>query len=366
MLAIFDGYIPLECDGLSSVTKLGGRPAFMKALATAPVADATAAGMTAPKLLERDAVCGRCKQPLYLLSQSFCPLREATNRMMYVFCCNSAACAPFPEESWACFTVQVDSEDADAANDEEDDPALRRVDPPVKGQPPYDATAVGPGAFPPVATDIVEEPLKEHIELSEEEEELKRRIENQDEETAQRARADLEELEQNVDLRNKTTDVYYEKFRRRVARAPSQVLRYQRNGFPIFMDPEQTIYVTIPPCSDCGGKMCMELQVMPTALYFVHSSDFVDRRPAVGRTSGDDGVDFATATVYTCAQGCRASLAGVRVKREFVFVEPPPSLASEEEQRAGKMAFREMVSGTGVGPLAAGLGAPSTVEDVAE
>jgi hypothetical protein len=327
MLAVFDGYMRQADDHLTSVTKLGGRPAFLNDMKS-----------TIAKQVLGRAQCKRCNGALFLLAQCYCPLRDGFNRMMYVFACNKARCCEYPAESWCAFSVQRDEEDpAVLAEDEED---FQRLDEPEK------LTKL---AFPSVATFVEEEPDKETIVQTDVEKEMQRMAEVNANTDQNIKETDLEELEQNVDLKDKATDEYYEKFRSRVARMPSQVLRYQVNGMPIFMNPDKTIDVSIPPCTACGGPCSMELQVMPTALYYLKAAQCAPE-------GGSDGLDFATATVYTCARRCRAAARGVVVREEHIFVEPPPSAADEKSAREGRMSLRETVTGSAdaQGPTAAG------------
>eukprot|EP00672_Neobodo_designis_P022319 CAMPEP_0174848708 /NCGR_PEP_ID=MMETSP1114-20130205/13678_1 /TAXON_ID=312471 /ORGANISM="Neobodo designis, Strain CCAP 1951/1" /LENGTH=372 /DNA_ID=CAMNT_0016083013 /DNA_START=33 /DNA_END=1151 /DNA_ORIENTATION=+ len=340
MLAVFDGYLALSDDLLSSVTKLGGRPAFLPGRETGAAAEVLS-----------KAVCGRCKGPMFLVAQCYCPLRDNKNRMMYVFACNKACCTVFPDDAWRAFTVQCDFEDP--ALDDEEAADLNRL--------PQPDGALKKTMFPPVATAIEEEPEGEEIEQTELEKRMQAQAEAQeavDESAAATAsdsdgegkpqgprkdkgdatRAELEELEEKVDLKNKQLDEYYEEFRSRVARLPQQVLRYQINGEPIFMNPERTIAAKIPPCRKCGGPQCMEMQIMPTAIFYL-------RAAACAPEGGSDGMDFATVTVYHCAKSCEADLPGVVVSEQTVFVEAPPTAADEKAARGGKMSFRETVTG---------------------
>lgn len=333
MLAVFDGYfVDPAADALTSVTKLGGTPTFLAG------SDSEAA-----QAVRTRAVCKRCKRPMLLVAQSYCPLRDGANRMMYVFCCNRSACAQFPEDSWAALAVQCDRED----------PAIEEPAPETEqttdDAPEVAGSSSGGVAFPVSALAIDEEPAKEEIVQTDMEREMQRAAEAAADEPAGDADAkDLQELEEQVDLKDKATDAYYEKFRARVARAPRQALRYQLNGAPVFMNPEKTIYASIPPCPRCGGPQSMELQVMPTVLFFLRTAKVA---AAAGSDNGD-GTDFATVTVYACAQGCGGDRPGVVVDELAMFVEPPPTAEDEAAARGGKMSFHELVAGpSGPGPL---------------
>jgi pre-rRNA-processing protein TSR4 len=55
-------------------------------------------------------------------------------------------------------------------------------------------------------------------------------------------------------------DATFKKFKHRVARSPTQVLRYEREGQPLWVSnqnqPEQ-----MPPCPYCGSPRVFEFQV---------------------------------------------------------------------------------------------------------
>jgi hypothetical protein len=353
MLAIADGAMSTGTDQLSSVTKLGGRPTFMKRLTDD---DSGVAGGRVPAEVAAGAVCGTCATRMFLLAQCYCPLADGHNRMMYVFCCNRSACCALnagagvgaKKKNWRCVTVQCDSEDAEAEDDEEDHDDA--AGPQSRTREPFT-----PFAFPPVATYVDAEPMREAIVQTEQEKRIEAGIQDVGEEdldsadeakkVAAEARVELEGLEREVDLKNKVSDESFEAFRHRVARCPAQVLRYQPNGAPVYMNAEKCGAVAAPPCERCGGARSMELQVMPTSLYFLH----VDRHvPAASPAAdapkkADDGVDFGTVTVLTCAAQCGSAAPGVVVREEILLVEDAP--AADDARAGGKISMNELANG---------------------
>lgn len=272
---------------------------------------------------------------MYLLVQAFCPLPSVPvglphHRMLYVYCCNSAECAAKPTDSWRAFSYQLDVDDVEAfdANDSEDDEPV-----PVEATPAQFLRESH--SFPPVAIDILPEPSKEVIVPTDVEAEIIRTVEER-QRYGEADQEDLQELENHLDLKAKSTDYYFDHFRRRIARCGSQILRYQHGGAPIFMNMEKTLQVTVPPCTHCGGPRAMELQVVPTVLYYLRSKNYVP----VGKKSGDDGVDFATATVYVCKKGCLGTRKGMVLQEEFLFVEPAPTMG-EETGAEGRPSLRQ-------------------------
>ena len=100
-----------------------------------------------------------------------------------------------------------------------------------------------------------------------------------------------------------TTDASVVSFLARVAREPSQVLRYDRGGKPLWhgsngrCDP-----ATLPKCK-CGARREFEFQVMPQLLHFFQMDS--------------DALDFATIAVYSCPNSCAGSA------REVAHLQPP-------------------------------------------
>lgn len=258
--------------------------------------------------------------------------------MLYVFCCNSASCARQPSDSWCAFSIQADQEDTAALceNDEAEDDDVVQVSALLPSELPL-------CTFPPCYVSIDEEPAKEVIVPTDVEAEMIRMAEENARAGANEIKEeDLRELEAVVDLKDKKADYYYEKFRARVARAPTQVMRYHQRSpaavssgttststqqRPLFMNPDKVKrFLTIPACTHCGAALVHELQLMPTVLYYLQASHYIEP----GRSSGDEGVDFATATVYVCSQNCaRQHSRGVYLRREFVCVEEAPTIQDD-------------------------------------
>ncbi|XP_072907277.1 programmed cell death protein 2 [Hemitrygon akajei] len=87
-------------------------------------------------------------------------------------------------------------------------------------------------------------------------------------------------------------DQIFAKFKKRIALAPDQVLRYCRGGGPLWVSGNNTPTDNdIPNCS-CGARREFEFQVMPQLLNQLK----VDRL--------EESLDWGTLTVYTCAQSC--------------------------------------------------------------
>eukprot|EP00062_Callorhinchus_milii_P009737 gi/632953986/ref/XP_007892720.1/ PREDICTED: programmed cell death protein 2 [Callorhinchus milii] len=87
-------------------------------------------------------------------------------------------------------------------------------------------------------------------------------------------------------------DKIFDIFKKKIALAPDQVLRYCRGGSPLWVSGENIPKDTdIPNCS-CGAKRIFEFQIMPQLLYYLK----VD--------SLGESIDWGTLAVYTCEESC--------------------------------------------------------------
>ncbi|EKF38097.1 hypothetical protein MOQ_001697 [Trypanosoma cruzi marinkellei] len=345
LLGVFDGYMPLKRDALTSETKIGGTPTYFPALSETQTA-----------ILQKWTTCGVCGHPMFLLLQAFSPLPLASStlhhRMIYIFCCNSAACTLQPTCSWCAFTLQVDAVDESALEEEEEEETkdLLRCDHPLR------PAELPPNTFPPCFVDIVAEPKKkkEIIVPTELEAEMIR-VSEENARNAGITEADIKELERTIDLKDKPSDLDFEKFQRRLAREPRQVLRYyvrdplgkQENGvltptaLPLFMNPGKVRNnVRIPPCDNCGAALTHELQLMPTCVYYLRVGEYL----ATGKSTTDEGVDWGSVTVFVCSKDCSKDCSGVLLRRAFVFVEKAPALEDEAKETDGRQNLRSFMN----------------------
>jgi pre-rRNA-processing protein TSR4 len=109
----------------------------------------------------------------------------------------------------------------------------------------------------------------------------------------------------NLEAASQRSDKAYNKFMKRVAYARDQVLRYDRNGEPLWVSAEKTLSSSdIPPCSICGGRRVFEFQVMPQLLN------------ELGSISTEGFLDWGVLVVYTCEASCNG---GPAYKEEYVW-----------------------------------------------
>lgn len=101
------------------------------------------------------------------------------------------------------------------------------------------------------------------------------------------------------------SDKAFNKFKKRVAYHPDQVLRYDRKGTPLWVSPENTKEAQdVPPCLYCKGPRVFEFQIMPQLLNYVGNDSVL----------GD--LDWGTLAVYTCQKHCAE---GPSYKKEFIW-----------------------------------------------
>uniref|UniRef100_A0A3B4YSV4 Programmed cell death 2 n=1 Tax=Seriola lalandi dorsalis TaxID=1841481 RepID=A0A3B4YSV4_SERLL len=102
------------------------------------------------------------------------------------------------------------------------------------------------------------------------------------------AETDLEEMAMCETEDNKVL----QRFKKKIAPEPHQVVRYSRGGSPLWISPQHVPSdQDIPPCT-CGAKRTFEFQVMPQLL----NSLCVDAKGA--------SIDWGTLAVYTCSASC--------------------------------------------------------------
>ncbi|XP_068608007.1 programmed cell death protein 2 [Brachionichthys hirsutus] len=84
----------------------------------------------------------------------------------------------------------------------------------------------------------------------------------------------------------------FQRFKKKVAPEPHQVVRYSRGGSPLWVSSQHIPSdKDIPPCT-CGSKRTFEFQAMPQLLNSLH----VDSRGA--------SIDWGTLAIYTCSASC--------------------------------------------------------------
>ncbi|XP_057688809.1 programmed cell death protein 2 [Corythoichthys intestinalis] len=102
------------------------------------------------------------------------------------------------------------------------------------------------------------------------------------------AETDLEEMAMHETEDNKV----FQRFKKKIAPEPQQVLRYSRGGSPLWVSSQHIPSDADIPVCTCGAKRIFEFQVMPQLLNSLH----VD--------STEASIDWGTLAVYTCSVNC--------------------------------------------------------------
>ncbi|KAK0149521.1 Programmed cell death protein 2 [Merluccius polli] len=152
--------------------------------------------------------------------------------------------------------------------------------------------AASPILFPEfeLATEPEEKDVEqeEEEEDGEEEEEGPQKTENGTPLADALAEVDLEEMAMHETEDSKV----FQQFRKRTAAEPHQVLRYSRDGCPLWVSSQHIPSDQDIPSCTCGAKRSFEFQVMPQLL----NSLCVDSTGA--------SIDWGTLAVYSCSVSC--------------------------------------------------------------
>ncbi|MCI4376278.1 hypothetical protein PGIGA_G00186830 [Pangasianodon gigas] len=117
--------------------------------------------------------------------------------------------------------------------------------------------------------------------------------------------SDLEESElESMALHESQDSKMFQKFKERIAAEPHQVLRYCREGSPLWVSSDHVPSKEDVPKCPCGTNRIFEFQIMPQLLNHLK----VDRP--------DASIDWGTLAIYTCAASCDQ---GKNYSAEFIW-----------------------------------------------
>lgn len=113
---------------------------------------------------------------------------------------------------------------------------------------------------------------------------------------------DISESELSQYVSEDIEDKQFSKFKKRIASNPKQVLRYQKNGKPLWITDRNGIIEDneIPNCENCGNKRIFEFQIMPQLLNYLEH----------------DNIDWGILAIYTCSISCDTQS---KYLQEFIF-----------------------------------------------
>ncbi|KAI5107926.1 programmed cell death protein 2 [Silurus meridionalis] len=124
------------------------------------------------------------------------------------------------------------------------------------------------------------------------------------------ASSDLEESElESMALHESQDSKVFQKFKVHIAAAPHQVLRYCKEGSPLWLSSEHVPSKDDIPKCPCGTNRIFEFQIMPQLLNHLK----VDRT--------DASIDWGTLAIYTCAASCDQ---GKNYSAEFIWKQDIP------------------------------------------
>ncbi|XP_045842980.1 programmed cell death protein 2-like isoform X2 [Meles meles] len=317
--------------GAWTASKLGGLPDALPAVA-------------APR-----PVCERCRQPLALVVQVYCPLEGSPfHRLLHVFACPLPRCGSGGARSWKVFRSQClqmrereaqdtqkqenglaaedwcegaddwgsDSEEAlppqltlhfgnDSSSAEDTDCTAQLQDlhlqdtvmgaaPPVSPGEEMALPSVAPQFLPYYICVVDEDDYGDVVSLDHAHSLLR--------EYQQKEGVDMEQLlsqsiPSNGDEKYEKTiiksgDKVFYKFMKRIAACQEQILRYSWSGEPLFLTSPTSEVTELPACSHCGVRRTFEFQLMPALVSMLRSTD-------LGLS-----VEFGTVLIYTCEKSC--------------------------------------------------------------
>ena len=119
----------------------------------------------------------------------------------------------------------------------------------------------------------------------------------------------VDDLEETDVFKDKTA----EKFYKEISVLPSQVVRYQRKGEPLWAcDKFVQNLSLVPNCESCGSKRIFEFQLLPTLVDYL-------------RIKGKPAVEFGNVLVFTCTGNCWNDN-DVNLRSEYVIVQSDPDM----------------------------------------
>ncbi|KAI6655040.1 Programmed cell death protein 2-like [Oopsacas minuta] len=119
----------------------------------------------------------------------------------------------------------------------------------------------------------------------------------------------VDDLEETDVFKDKTAENFYQQ----IGMFPSQVVRYQRGGEPLWASDKFVLNLSlIPNCESCGSKRTFEFQLLPTLVDYL-------------KIKGNTAVEFGNLLVFTCAANCWKD-SDASFKTEYVIVQPDPDI----------------------------------------
>lgn len=119
----------------------------------------------------------------------------------------------------------------------------------------------------------------------------------------------VDDLEETDVFKDKTAEEFYKE----IGVFPSQVVRYQRKGEPLWACDKFVQNLSfVPNCESCGSKRIFEFQLLPTLVDYL-------------RIKGKTAVEFGNVFVFTCTGDCWND-SDTSLRTEYVIVQPDPDM----------------------------------------
>ncbi|XP_075849103.1 programmed cell death protein 2-like isoform X1 [Microcebus murinus] len=315
--------------------------------------------------------CERCRQPLALVVQVYCPLEASPfHRLLHVFACACPTCGDGGARSWKVFRSQClqlrekEAQDAqkqesgfaaedwcegaddwgsgieevpspqltlDFGNDSNSakdtdwtaqlqdlhlQDAVRDAAYPVPPGEQMALSAVVPQFLPYYICVADEDDYRDFVSLDHAHSLLRDYQQREGIATEQLLSQSLssvgdEKYEKTV---VKSGDQMFYKFMKRIAACQEQILRYSWSGEPLFLTCPTSEVTELPACSHCGGQRTFEFQLMPALVSMLKSAN-------LGLS-----VEFGTILVYTCEKSCWPQNHQIPMEEYCIIQEDPDEL----------------------------------------
>lgn len=334
VLGLYDGEVTKEDElGLTAYdSKLGGHPIFP----------------SKPDQSLLDSLkCSKCKSNLYFLLQIYCPTYEK-DRFIFVFCCNRNDCSREGKEGWKIFRFVKDlsgsMEELKTTNGESLD--LNKTECLFDSKVTIDDlndllehnfSIQNTKSVPPINesfmtdsyhfTDLPAQYDAHLIYIEDEQIDKKREKERMITISYDISTESDPQLDAFFDSFGiaATLSEEYKNFQKVLSYNPSQLLRYQLNGIPLSIEPNQQF-----DCGNCkcGGKRRFEFQIISTVISVLDcendkytggsSSEFCHSSTALGGKKGksaghsdfskSNAMDWESVYIFTCENDCNTNI----------------------------------------------------------
>ncbi|XP_052071347.1 programmed cell death protein 2-like isoform X1 [Mytilus californianus] len=112
-------------------------------------------------------------------------------------------------------------------------------------------------------------------------------------------------------------DNYFHKFSKRIGRYPSQIIRYNWNGSPLYISkPDTNLFkASQGKCHSCGSELVYEFQIMPGLI----------TKLSFNKKKGT-GIEYGTVVIYTCKASCWTESNNCHTEHVFIQSDPDQHL----------------------------------------